>query len=72
MRKTTNKKYFKFHFYMQFHLGAQRRRRWGARKGNRGIVSVGDLPWNRTHRPFNWTTGNGRVEVPEAKDCNGQ
>lgn len=70
MRKTTNKKYFKFHFYMQFHLGAQRWR--GARKGNRGIVSVGDLPWNRTHRPFNWTTGNGRVEVPEAKDCNGQ
>lgn len=24
IRKTTNKKYFKFHFYMQFHLGAQR------------------------------------------------
>lgn len=37
-----------------------------------GVVSVGDLLWNRTHCPFNWTTGNGRVEVPEAKDCNGQ
>lgn len=64
---------------MQFQLDSQRNRGGGEGAGGRGIVvfSLGSHAAQLTVRtsasPFNWTTGNGRVEVPEQpKDCNGR